>query len=685
VGYRLGIDLGTTYVGAAIHREGRAEILSLGSERAVIPSVVYVGTDGSVLVGDAAARRAISEPDRVARGFKRRIGDPTPIVIGGVAWAPHQLTAQLIGSVVAAAREVEGAPPEHVVLCHPATWGAHKLEVYDAAAAAAGLAHYSFLSEPEAAAIHYAASDRMELGRVVAVYDLGGGTFDATVLRRSSAGFEQLGQPAGLEDIGGMDFDAYVFTHVADVLGERLTMLDDTDPDALTAVEALQARCREAKEALSSESEAVVPVALPTGFTTVRINRAELEEWIRPSIDATVRTFRQALASAEVDPGTVDRILLVGGASRTPLVAEMLSGAFGRPLALDAHPKHSVALGAARAAGVAATADSGQLFAAITSEIAFVSAPVANADIEPIVGLEAPRSRRRPAIAAVLAAAAVLVLLIALVTTRGADKKAQLAAGGQSASSLAGALAGSGGSAPSDSTTVAGDLGTVPPGGGATVPGGGAAQLAPGTNGQTPATQPPPATPSTTPPTTAGGGSTLRPPGLVGSFTIANPAVLSHGTDGYPDVIRVTASWSAPTDDGGSAVTGYRIIYTDHYQDGSEFGSTTVNTGTVNSVSIDVPAHKLGNGGADLPYVRWTIAAVNSVAPGAQAVPNSKVPAVLGMSTFDVYFVLWVDGLRVDSSAPDASCGPADTVCTQDPAAGTLRPNGSVVNLKNSS
>ena len=98
------------------------------------------------------------------------------------------------------------------------------------------------------------------------------------------------------------------------------------------AVEALRERCREAKEDLSSETEAVIPIALPSGFTTVRITRAELEQQIRPSIEATVRTLGQVIETANVSVADVDRILLVGGASRTPLVAELLSGAMGRPL-----------------------------------------------------------------------------------------------------------------------------------------------------------------------------------------------------------------------------------------------------------------------------------------------------------------------------------------------------------------
>ncbi len=183
--YLLGIDVGTTRTAAAISRPGgrpgESEIVNLGDRSAAVPSVLYLGDDGSVLVGDAAERRALSEPDHVAREFKRRIGDPTPLVVGGRAWAPEDLSALLVRWVVDRVAQREGGPAARVAVTHPASWGAHKKDRLGSALAAQGLP-VSFLAEPQAAALHYAAGERLEPGSTIAVYDLGGGTFDAAIV-----------------------------------------------------------------------------------------------------------------------------------------------------------------------------------------------------------------------------------------------------------------------------------------------------------------------------------------------------------------------------------------------------------------------------------------------------------------------------------------------------------------------
>jgi molecular chaperone DnaK len=336
----LGIDLGTTYTAAATCRDGHPEIIRLGSRTPSIPSVVLLREDGEVLTGEAAERRAITEPLRVAREFKRRLGDPTPITVGGEPHTPQELTALLLSAVVDKATETEGSRPEGVALAHPANWTDFKKNLLLEAAELADVGNASLLTEPEAAAIHYASQERVARGAVVAVYDLGGGTFDAALLRRTEFGWQVLGQPEGIERLGGIDFDEAVFNHVVEHLGDDFDLLDPDDPDVLSAVARLRHECVEAKEALGSDTEVTVPVLLPNAQKEVRLTRTEFEQMIRPSIAESITALERAMRSASVEAEGVSAVLLVGGSSRIPLVAQMVGEALGRPVAVDAHPKH---------------------------------------------------------------------------------------------------------------------------------------------------------------------------------------------------------------------------------------------------------------------------------------------------------------------------------------------------------
>ena len=214
MGYQLGVDLGTTYTAAAVHRNGSSQIVELGNRTATIPSVIFLTDDETILTGESANRRAVTEPGRVAREFKRRIGDPTPILLGGSPYSAESLSARLLRWVIVKVTESEGEAPERVAVTHPANWGPYKLDLLHQAIRIADLVDVVTITEPEAAAIHYATLERIDAGMVVAVFDLGGGTFDAAILRKKSEGFEFLGQPEGIERLGGIDFDEAVFAFV---------------------------------------------------------------------------------------------------------------------------------------------------------------------------------------------------------------------------------------------------------------------------------------------------------------------------------------------------------------------------------------------------------------------------------------------------------------------------------------
>ena len=347
--YLLGIDLGTTRLAAAVGRLGArpvdAEVVNLGDRASAVPSVVFLGDDGSIVVGEAAERRAVTHPDHVVREFKRRIGDPTPIMVGGRPRAAEELSAMLVRWVVDRVAQQEAGPAARIAVTHPASWGTHKKDRLGGALTAQGLP-VTFLAEPQAAALHYAAAERVEPGSTIAVYDLGGGTFDAAVVHKDRHGFSLLGRPEGIDRLGGVDFDEVVFEHVMEALPQAFEGLDESDPAVLSAVAAVRRECVEAKEALSSDTEVTIRVITPAGQGSVRLHRSEFEAAIRPQVEDTVDALRRAVASAGLAPSQLSAVLLVGGSSRIPLVGELVSEQLGRPVTVDVDPKNAIAMGA---------------------------------------------------------------------------------------------------------------------------------------------------------------------------------------------------------------------------------------------------------------------------------------------------------------------------------------------------
>src|SRR6478609_9441104 len=345
--YYLGVDLGTSYTAAAISRDGVLELVSLGTRSLEIPSVAFLDSSGSVVVGESAERRGASDPTRLAREFKRRLGDPAPILVSGTPFSAEALMGAVLRSVVADITRRQGEPPAHVTLTRPANWGPYKQELFSHVPVLADLGPSSTATEPEAAAVHFASTIRVAAGQSIAVYDLGGGTFDAAVLRKTDDGFSTLGTPEGIEHLGGADFDDAVFEYVRRVLGPAFVHLDPTDPAVRTSAARLRAECVLAKESLSRDTEATIPVALPGLQTEVRLTRQDFEDLVRPALMSTVESLRRTVRSARVPVDEIAATVLAGGSSRIPLVAELITSELQLPVAVGTHPKHTVALGAA--------------------------------------------------------------------------------------------------------------------------------------------------------------------------------------------------------------------------------------------------------------------------------------------------------------------------------------------------
>jgi molecular chaperone DnaK len=351
--YFLAVDVGTSRTAASTARfAADGSLLTapfpLGRSSDSAPSAVFAA-DGEMLFGEAAERRGIAQPERLVREFKRRVGDDVPIRAGGERFAAEDLYARMVAWVVDAVAEREGTRPAAIAVTIPVAWGGHRSGLVAAALAREIPGEIRLISEPEAAARHYESTSPLGIGRTLAVYDLGGGTFDAVVLRKEAEGsVDIVGEPAGIGDFGGADFDDLVLRRVVAAAGLSTAELA-ADPAARVALSTLRRECVEAKEALSFDSEAVVPVLVGAAPTTVRFTRSEFEELIEGGIDRTIEALAQALETAGVEDDELEAILLTGGSSRIPRIAELLSERFDRPIAIDADPKAIVALGAARA------------------------------------------------------------------------------------------------------------------------------------------------------------------------------------------------------------------------------------------------------------------------------------------------------------------------------------------------
>ncbi|RLK47921.1 Hsp70 protein [Microbacterium telephonicum] len=340
----VAVDVGTSSTSAAIGTAGDdgtvVRALRLGRGGDTASSAVFVSED-DVLHGDAAERRGVGEPTRLIRGVKRRVGDPVPFTVAGRTLTAEELFARTVGWVVTAAGEV-GLGVRGVTVTVPAAWGAHRRDGVRAAIERHGITVAAMPSEPEAAAAHYAATHDIPPGAVLAVYDLGAGTFDLAFVR--------VGEPdepavvlhsEGIDDLGGADFDDAVVDHV-------LSSADlDHAPGAAVTLAAVRRECVAAKEALSFDADALIPLLDGSG-RSVRIVRSEFEAMIEADIERTVDAFGRARDRAGLRPDDIHAIVLSGGSSRIPRVAQLLSEAFDVPLQADADPKAVVALGAAR-------------------------------------------------------------------------------------------------------------------------------------------------------------------------------------------------------------------------------------------------------------------------------------------------------------------------------------------------
>jgi Ethanolamine utilization protein EutJ (predicted chaperonin) len=353
----LGIDFGTCYSSAAFIRHGVLTPVKFGANITSMPSSVYLDKGGKLLVGKAAENKRQLDPSRYRREFKREFGNSTPYTIGDREFLPEELVTELLRRLKseADAQSPDGQSFSGAVITVPANYQKGKRELMIEAGRAAGFASVLLLDEPVAAAVYHASqSGQSQDGETILVYDLGGGTFDAALIRKEGDAYEPLGLSVGHDRLGGIDFDRKIFEDLLarcssvlrDILTGQETAGDESRLTRLRARQFVADECRELKHHLSEDEEQTLtfPYAPLDEYT---LTRAEFERMIAPLIAETCDICRRLVSEARIEWEQVARILLVGGSCRIPYVRHALERELKRPALRVDDPELAVCLGAA--------------------------------------------------------------------------------------------------------------------------------------------------------------------------------------------------------------------------------------------------------------------------------------------------------------------------------------------------
>jgi len=374
----IGIDLGTTYSATATLHNGVPQIVPHGDER-IMPSVVGLTSQDTLLVGTPARNQYVLYPARTIRSIKRQMGQEVRVTLGDRQYSPQEISALILRELKQSAEQQLGNPIERAVITVPAYFSDAARQATREAGELAGFTVERIINEPTAAALAYGL-DRGDEQHLVAVYDLGGGTFDVSMVELD-AGVVEVRASHGNTQLGGDDFDERLVEHLA----ERFVAEHGIDPrDDRRALARLTRAAEQAKIALSSQPVAQVreEYLLSSGsrplHLDIEIAREEFEELIEDLIAGTLQSFDAALGDAGITAEQLDNILLVGGSTRIPLVQRMLYEHTGIEPVMVINPDEAVALGAAVQAAIIA----GEPIEAILVDLTPHSLGIAVAELE---------------------------------------------------------------------------------------------------------------------------------------------------------------------------------------------------------------------------------------------------------------------------------------------------------------
>ncbi len=341
----IGIDLGTTNSEVAAFVDGRVEILGPGP-RAMLPSCVGIAAGGELLVGAPARNQQMLRPEHTVCSIKRKMGRDEKVTLGKKSFSPQEISSLILRRLVDWASDALGQRPQRAVITVPAYFQDAQRQATREAGELAGLQVVRIVNEPTAASLAYGCGLD---GKTLMVYDLGGGTFDVSIVRIEGDVTEVLASH-GNNRLGGDDFTRLLMERMVQAVSEQHQVVLGPEHDA--ALSRLWWAAEEAKKELSEsprvevseENLAVVdgrPLHLSLG-----VGREEYERLISPLVETTMESVTRALSDAELGARDVDEILLVGGSTRTPVIQEMLQERSGKAPRHDVHPDLCVALGA---------------------------------------------------------------------------------------------------------------------------------------------------------------------------------------------------------------------------------------------------------------------------------------------------------------------------------------------------
>lgn len=353
MGKIIGIDLGTTNSAVSVMEGGQATIITNAEGDRTTPSVVAFTKDGERLVGLTAKRQAIMNPDRTISSIKREMGTDYKVTVDGKDYSPEEISAMILQKLKSDAEKYLGESVTEAVITVPAYFTNEQRQATKDAGRIAGLDVKRIINEPTAAALSYGMEKENDDIKIM-VFDLGGGTFDVSILEVAD-GVVDVMATRGNNRLGGDDFDERLMKYIAQEFKKEngIDLLQDP-----TSAQRLKDAAEKAKKELSSSMSTNINLPFITAINGVPahlnldVSRSKFEELISDLIDETLEPVRAAMQDAGVSNSDIDKVLLVGGSTRVPAVQEAVKKLIGKEPQKDINPDESVSLGAAIQGGI---------------------------------------------------------------------------------------------------------------------------------------------------------------------------------------------------------------------------------------------------------------------------------------------------------------------------------------------